>query len=223
MKLCKASSTSSVKKQTLKKEKGFGRTWARALKANISAEKQMVTYGSVVKVSEPHHWPQTCWEWLFRSLICVFLEGKSLGWRFWLLLLETLHTECRGCWEKSINRYLFFVLFPFSLFWNVSFQKYQKKIKCFTEPTTVNQRLSRRGGVCSLWLWPCLSDSPFTVQKSWNHTDYHHICLSFCFLFPHCTSHRWLTGGWVGGLVGSVSWRHPTWTLHSADLQAAGC
>lgn len=44
VKLCKVSSISSVKKQTLKKEKGFGRTWAKALKANISAEKQMVTY-----------------------------------------------------------------------------------------------------------------------------------------------------------------------------------
>lgn len=87
-----------------------------------------------------------------------------------------------------------------------------------------------------MWLGPRPSDSQFTVQTVQIDTDYRHmICLGFApvhieifFLFvlyffstPPSTDglHDMVVVGWSV----SVSWHHPTWTPHSADLQAAGC
>lgn len=50
--------------------------------------------------------------------------------------------------------------------------------------------------------------------------------LIFFFFLLHPILHQWLTWHGGGELVGwlvSVLWHHPTWTPHSADLQAAGC
>lgn len=144
-------------------------------------------------------------------LICVFRRGKSLRWQIWLLQLETLHTECLGWMEKS--KLTMFALYcdSFQFVLKIFISEISKENKmlflCFKETTTtVNQTKKKtKERVRSLqfvWLWPCPSDSQFTVQKSSNHTDYHHICLSFApvfFLPPPTDGLQDMMVGWLVG------------------------
>lgn len=154
-----------------------------------------------------------------------FWRGKSLGWKFWLLLLETLHIERLGCWEKKIIqkslRFLCIVSFQFFSVLFPLISKISKEDKMFywpnnSKPDQKKKKAKQKArSLQSVWLWPCLSDSPFTVQKSWNHTDYHHICLSFCFLLSAAPSS---VGEEEGGLVGWLLVCHGV-TLHGLSTQ----